>query len=429
MTDPAVRATSVRWWTLLGLSGFTFVSYLERSNISIAAALMIPELGISKVQMGQIFTAFLIGYALFQIPGGFLGDKYGPRATLAASAFVWGVATLLTGFLPGLLSGSLSAILLGLWLVRFFLGVAEATTFPVGNRAIHNWVPPSERVFGTSIMMLGSSAASAIVSPLVSGLMLRVGWRHSFYFTSVPALLIGAVWFWFSRDKPESHPRVNESELAHIREEPEGAVQEQVPSLISLLRQRNVYLLILSYISEGYVLFIFVFWLYLYLVEKRGFSMFRGGWAAALPWVVALLMTPFGGMAADRLGARYGRLNGAKIVIMAGYGLSGLLLFLAAYSLAVWVSVAALSLSIGFLMSAEASFWATATHLGGARVGILSGVMNTAGVLGGILSTSLVPVLVERFGWLAAFGSGTFMGLFCVCVWIAIREPRASVRL
>ncbi len=423
-------ATGVRWGTIAFLASFSFVSYLERANISVAAELMIPALGITKVQMGQIFTSFLIGYALFQIPGGFLGDKFGPRLTLAISAVTWAACTLITGLLPIFFASAL-AIFVALWLVRFLLGVTEATTFPVGNRVVRNWMPPSERASGTSVFILGTCTASAVTSPLVSWLMLRFGWQASFYVTALPALLIAAAWWRFARDTPDTHPGVNAAELAHIRREDHPSAQPQTQTqtslpLLSLLRQRNVFLLILSYMSEGYVLFIFVFWLYIYLVEERSFTMIRGGWMAAIPWLTALLLTPVGGIACDRLGVRYGRLAGAKAVVMVGYALSGLLLFFAAYAHAAWLSVAALSLSIAFLMAAESPFWATATYLGGANVGTLSGVMNAAGVLGGILSTSLMPVLVQHFGWLVALGSGTVMGLFCVLVWTGIREPVAK---
>jgi MFS transporter, ACS family, glucarate transporter len=426
MRPEEISRSRVRWWTLVFLASFSFVSYLERANISVAAELMIPSLGIGKVQMGQIFTSFLIGYAIFQIPGGFLGDKLGPRLTLAGSALVWAAATIFTGLLP-IFFGSAFAIFVALWVVRFLLGVSEATTFPVGNRVVGNWMPPSERAFGSAIFMLGTCTASAIASPLVSFLMLRFGWQMSFYLTSLPAFVIAFAWYRFSRDAPQSHPRVNAAELAHIRSADDQARQAvaSVP-FMTLLRQRNVYLLILSYMSEGYVLFIFVFWLYIYLVEERSFTMIRGGWMAAIPWLTALVLAPVGGIVCDRLGAKHGRLTGAKIVVMVGYALSGLLLFLAAYANAAWLSVSALSLSIAFLMAAESSFWASATYLGGENVGTLSGVMNAGGVLGGIISTSLVPILVQRFGWLTALGSGTVMGLFCVCVWTAIREPASA---
>jgi ACS family glucarate transporter-like MFS transporter len=423
-TLKASRRTNVRWWMLAGLTSFSFVSYLDRANISIAAELMIPALGITKVQMGQIFSSFLIGYAIFQVPGGLLGDRVGARVTLAASALLWALATIITGLLPVFFAGALTMTFVALWMVRFLLGISEATTFPVGNRVVRNWMPPQERAFGTSLFMVGTCTASAFTSPLVSWLMLRFGWQMSFYLTSIPAFIIAVAWYRYSRDTPEMHASVNSAELGYIEDGVGGAssAEETIP-LLTLLRQRNVYLLIFSYMSEGYVLFIFVFWLYIYLVEERHFTMMRGGWVATIPWLAALVLAPVGGKACDRLGTKYGRLAGAKIVVMIGYALSGLLLFLAAYAGKPWVSVAALSLSIAFLMGAESPFWATATHLGGAHVGTLSGIMNAAGVLGGIVSTSLVPVLVEHFGWLVALGSGTVMGLFCVVVWTFIKEP------
>lgn len=430
MTMDLSARTSVRWWVLAGLTSFSFVSYLDRANISVAAELMIPALGINKIQMGQIFTSFLIGYAIFQIPGGIIGDKLGARLTLSASALIWALATLTTGLLPLFFAGTLTLTFIALWIVRFVLGVSEATTFPVGNRVVRNWMPSRERAFGSSLFILGTCTASAVTSPLVSWLMLRYGWQQSFYITSIPAFVIALAWFRYSRDTPQLHTSVSPAELAHIHSDAstEITTRAHVP-LAVLLRQRNVFLLVLSYMSEGYVLFIFVFWLYIYLVEDRHFTMIRGGWMATIPWLTAAVLAPVGGVACDRLGAKYGRLAGAKVVVMVGYALSGLLLFMAAYASSPWLSVAALSLSIGFLMAAESPFWAVATHLGGASVGTLSGVMNAAGVLGGIISTSLVPVLVQHFGWLTALASGTVMGIFCVLVWIAIKEPASVDRI
>lgn len=406
---------------MAGLAGFALVSYMARANISIAAELMIPALGLTKIQMGQVFTSFLIGYAIFQIPGGALGDKFGPRITLGISALVWALATLLTGLVPLLFPARLTATFAVLWIVRLLLGLSEATTFPVGNRVVRNWMPPPQRALGNSIMFLGTSLASALTGPLVSWVMVAYGWQASFYVTAIPALLIAMLWMWLARD----HPSGTYQRPAHnLQQRLVNTVSGQ--SLASLPLQRNVVLLIVSYVSEGYVLFIFVFWMYIYLVERRGFSILSGGWIAAIPWITALVLTPLGGIACDRIARRAGRLYGAKVVIMVSYGLCGGLLFIAAYSGTRWISVASLSFSIAFLMSAESSFWSSATHLAGDHVGLLSGVMNTAGILGGIASTSLVPILVQRFGWLAALGSGTAMALFCVLVWACVREPASN---
>ncbi len=401
---------------LVLLAAFAFVSYLLRTNISVAAELMMPDLGLTKIQMGQIFTGFLIGYALFQIPGGLLGDRIGPKRTLGIAVLLWGVCTVLTGLIrrhPG--QASSTGPFVWLWLSRFFLGLAEAATYPVGARVVYNWIAPKKRAFANSVMLTGTSVGAAVASPLMSWLMVRVGWHNSFAIVSIPAFVLSAAWLLFASDKPSAA-------------EPVAATQMEVKGsneLKEILRSRRVLLLCLSYVSEGYVLFLFVFWLYIYLVEVRGFSMLKGGLIAALPWITALCFTPVGGFLTDRLSARRSRLAGSKLVIMAGYSASGLLLFAAAYSAQRTLCIAALCLSVGFLMGAEAPFWASVTYLSGRHSGTVSGVMNTAGILGGIASTSLIPILVERFGWLIALSSGAAMAFFCSFVWLAIggNEP------
>ena len=411
------------------LTGFAFVSYMQRINISVAAEMMAPELHLSKIQVGQIFSSFLIGYAIFQVPGGVVGDRRGTRLTLSVSAVLWGVCTFFTGLVPGPLHSEIGTAFLLLWLARFMLGSAEATTYPVGALAVHTWISSSGRAFANSLMFAGTSLAAAVSVPLVSWLMLRVGWRVSFFLTSIPAFVVALLWWLFSTDSPRQHRLVNAAELALITPALDPAQGEPAQlarfplkpaTLRTLLANRKILLLCLSYVAEGYLLFIYVFWLYTYLVEVRGFSMLRGGFVAALPWLAGLCLTPLGGMAADRIALSRTRLVAAKYIIMTGYSLAGVLLFVAAYAPDRILCVAALSLSVGFLMAAEASFWVSATHLAGESAGAVSGLMNTAGILGGILSTSLVPVLVSRFNWLVALGSGTVVALGCVFLWVVI---------
>jgi ACS family glucarate transporter-like MFS transporter len=419
---PKTTVQATRWWVMAGLSGFALVSYMARANISIAAALMIPALGLSQVQMGQVFTSFLIGYAIFQVPGGAVGDRFGPCLTLGISALIWSATTLLTGLLGLLFTGRFAVAFLALWIIRFILGASEATTFPVGNRAVRNWMPPHLRALGNSIMFTGTSIASAITAPVVSRIMTRFGWESSFLVTAMPALVIGLLWLWLARDHPE--PVASSANGSPVKADFAATAALPAKPLLALLRERNVALLIASYVSEGYVLFIFVFWMYIYLVDKRGFSMLRGGLIAAIPWITALVLTPFGGYVCDRIARTQGRLMGAKAVIMAGYGLSGLMLFLAAYAPSRAVAVGALSLSIACLMSAESSFWSSAVYLAEGPVGVLSGIMNTAGIAGGIASTSLVPVLAQKFGWGAALGSGTIMAILCAGLWSFVSQDK-----
>jgi ACS family glucarate transporter-like MFS transporter len=411
------KPTNVRWWIVGMLTAFAFVSYLQRINISVAAELMAPELHLSKIQMGQIFSSFLIGYAIFQIPGGLLADRYGTRITLALSAVLWGDCTLLTGLIDGPPHITAAAGFLLLWVTRFLLGSAEATTYPVGALAVHNWILPQQRGFANSIMFAGTSLAAAFSTPCVSWLMLRFGWRAAFFLTSLPAFVIALAWWFFSTNRPSEHRFLNQAEIPLTNS---VAIPAAGPSLRSLFSQPKILLLSLSYVAEGYLLFLYVFWLYIYLVEVRHFTLINGGLVAALPWLTGLCLTPFGGILSDRIALRRGRLVSAKYVIMTGYSLAGLLLFVAAYAPGRGLCVAALCLSVGFLMASEASFWVSATYLAGDSGGAVSGLMNTAGILGGILSTSLVPVLVAHFNWLTALSSATVVALGSVLLWVLI---------
>ncbi len=421
------KSTNVRWWIVAMLTGFAFVSYLQRINISVAAELMGPELHLSKIQIGQVFSSFLIGYGIFQIPGGLFADRFGTRLTLAISAALWGVCTVFTGMIPSSVSTAAGTIFMALWLARFCLGGTEATTYPVGALAVHNWIRPPGRAYANSWMFAGTSLAAAFATPFVSWLMLRMGWRWVFFITSLPAFVVALLWWFFSTNSPRQHRFINQAELAITNSDAEPV--RRAYGFGTLLRDRKIVLLCVSYMAEGYLLFIFVFWLYIYLVEVRGFSVMNGGLIAALPWLTGLAFTPLGGFVADRIAARRGRLPAAKYIIMTAYTISGVLLFVAAYAPRGGLCVAALCLSVGFLMAAEASFWVSATYLAGERAGAVSGLMNTAGIVGGIASTSLIPILVAHFSWPTAFGSGTLVAIACVSLWIIIAKQLESEQL
>jgi len=414
--------TSFRWLVASMVGGFAFVSYIERMNISVAAAMMMPDLSLTKTQMGQVFSSFLWGYAIFQVPAGRIGDVVGPRLTLALAALLWGVTSALTGLLPGAIFRGAYAVLVSLLVLRFLLGAAESATFPVGARAIRNWTPLWERGLGNSIMIAGASIAAAVTSPLFSWLMVRVGWRNSFYITSLVAFVLALVWYLSVTDDPKDHRRVGSAELAILSKDAGSRVRANARTIPirKLLANRKILLLSLSYTCEGYVLFIFVFWLYLYLIEVRGFTVLSGGLIASLPWLTAFACTPLGGWICDRISRPKGPVAGARTVIMIGYGLSGTLLFAAAKSESRPVCVAALCLSVGFLYFAEPAFWATSLHIAGENAGASSGIMNTAGILGGIVSTSLVPIIVKHFGWMPALASGAVVALACTDAWFVM---------
>jgi MFS transporter, ACS family, glucarate transporter len=401
----AITSPRVRWYVVAMLFGLSFASYMERVNLSVAAELMMPALSLTKSDLAIIFNSFLLGYALFQIPAGWLGDRLGPRMVLGLSGLAWGVLTVLSGLLPGFISRTAAATVALLVALRFLLGATEASTYPVAARAVHQWMPAEWRGFGNSLMLMGSSVASAITAPFVAWSMVRFGWRASFYLTSVVAFAAALLWLSFTQATRVSEPS---TPLA--------------PPPVHTHRwlNTNVALLSLSYVSEGYLLFMFVSWLYIYLVEVRGFSLARGGLVAALPWLAAIAATPLGGFLSDRIALRLGRISSARVLIMTGYTSSGVLLLVAALVRARPLAVLALCISLGSLYLAESSFWTTAASISGSNAGVVSGFMNTIGILGGIASNSIVPLLVKQYGyagWIAAFSSGTAMGFFSAVLW------------
>ena len=430
MSQPTsdVPATAVRWRIVALLACVSLISYALRTNISIAAALMRSDLHLSQTQLGHIFSAFLIGYAVFQVPAGALGDRFGPRAVLTAAAAIWGLTTLMTGALPGTVGGAAGAlaVLIG---VRFLLGVAEAATYPVAMSAVGVWMPPSERAFANSLVIAGMALGSAFIPPIMARVMVAGGWRTSFYVTSILGFVIAALWWWYARNDPARHAGVNEQERRAIAAGRPSQGTSAGAAVMSrrrviywpLLRNRNMVLISASYFLDSYVLAMFVFWFYLYLVDERGFSILKSGVFSSLPWIVALILVPVAGRACDMLSAKRGRRVGRRVVAMTALATSSALLVWGARTEDPMLAIAVLSLSVGCLMSTEGPFWSSAVDISGPYAGTAGGIMNTAGNLGGVAQASLVPILVQQFGWIPALATGSVFGLVSALLWLFIR--------
>ena len=434
---PAMRSapTGIRWRMLGLLTGISFVSYLERMNISVAATFMIPELGLTEVQIGWVFSSFIFGYTALQIPSGWMGDRFGVRKVFVAAIMTWGVVTVLTGVIPGVVVSGGVASLACLVVLRFMLGVAQAPTYPVSARASVNWFPPTERAFVMATVMAGSSVGSTFTAPLVSWLMVTIGWRKSFVIVSLFAFGVALLYRWYATDHPRDHHGVNPEELAIIdraRFSSEKAVEVlEVKAarahIWQLLQNRNVLLLTTSYFFLGYIFYFFVFWLFLYLTDVRGFTMLEGGLFTALPFVAASVMAPLGGRICDRLSERLGSRTGRRLVAMLGLGLSGILLLVGANVTTPYVAIVALALCVGFGESTEGAFWASMTEITGSHSGTASAVMNMGFNLGGVVVTPLMPFLVRELGWPLALGSGALFAWLGSACWLGISPPLGGV--
>ena len=423
----------VRWEIVALLVGFSVVSYVERMNISVAAELMMPQLALTQIQMGQVFSAFLLGYALLQIPMGMFGDKVGSYVVLAAIGWSWAALTFLTGYLPGRFGMAAGASFATLLVIRFLLGCSIAAVYPMAARTVAAWQPVAKRAFSYSFVVTGVFVGSAVTPPIIAWLMATIGWRQSFYVASLLSVAIAVLWTLRGASVPEDHPGVDAAELALIRGTLPAATEDRdlqargSPTRLSwrhVLSSRSLVLLSISYFLTGYVLYVFVFWFYIYLVEVREFGIVEGGFVAALPFIAAAALSPLGGLASDRGTVRLGRRWGRRLPAMAGPVLGAALLILGARTGRPYLAVAALALSFGLAEFAEGTIWSTAMDIGGPRTGFVTGIINTANNLGGVVSTALMPILVARFGWVTALDSCGVVALIAGLLWLGVDAER-----
>ena len=210
--SPPTAPSRVRWRILLLLLLISIITYIDRVNISVTARQMMPALGLTDLQMGQIFSAFVFGYALFQIPGGWLGDRWGPRRVLTFAVIWWSIFTALTAVAPTLPLANLIGIMGSLMVVRFLIGIGEAAALPNFNRAVANWHPPHERGLGIGITIGGIGVGSALTPPVTAWIMVNYGWQIAFYLAGGLGIGIALLWYWYATDHPRQHPHVNTAE-------------------------------------------------------------------------------------------------------------------------------------------------------------------------------------------------------------------------
>jgi ACS family glucarate transporter-like MFS transporter len=394
-------------WGLVVLLFLTAsASYLCRVNISVVGALMMRDLGFSQIDMGRVFSAFVFGYALFQIPAGAAADRWGAPLVLGLSAFAW---VLVTAGIAALgwkgLGNAVSpfVVLLGL---RFVLGVAESPTFPAAAQGVARWIAPVKQGSANGIVMAALGAGSAIAPALLSRVMVRWGWRVALHVSALPALAVGLVWMSLRR---ASRPSPRRAEARN------GAGSGNV------FWSRTFVLLTLSYSLEGYVGYIFIFWFYLYLVDVRHFDLLRAGNLSSLPGFLCLISIPLGGFISDRLvagpmGPRWGR----RTIPMIGLSFSALFLVLGAGTNNAEAAVVYLALATAFVLSVEGPFWATMMEVAGSRSGTAGGVMNTGSNIGGMISPALTPVLAAYMGWKNALYVAAALSLVGAGLWLGI---------
>jgi len=406
----------VRWSILACLTGFSFFGYVQRTGITIAAEPMMRDLRFGQVLLGWLLTAFLVRYSIFQIPVALLGERFGARRTLTSIGVAAILATFVIVLTPRLpVFGAVATILIA---AQLLLGVAQAGLFPVASGAIRNWFPTRNWGFAQGCLVTGIWIGSAVTPPLVSALMVWIGWRGALAVTCVPALLLLGWWQHYARDRPSQHGSVGAEELAEIGPDaPAFTEPVKLARIARLLADQQVLLLTVSYFLMNYVFYLVTFWPFIYLRQERHLTMLESGWLASLPFLTAALASVAGGRLTDRLIARYGLRWGMRVLPLLALPSAGLLLWLTGAATNAYVAVAALCLAFGCCEIMEGNYWSAAMRAAPEDSMAATAVLNTGGNLGGVVATPVIAALSASQQWTVVFGLGAIALLAAAALW------------
>ncbi len=421
--------SNVRWFLVSWLFVLSAVSYLDRVNISIAGGSIAEAYHLSDVQLGKVFSAMLVGYALFQTIGGRLADRYGPRRVLAGGVAWWGIFTALTALVPANIAGAIYVFVA----VRFLLGAGEAVIYPSANQFIARWIPTTERGIANGWIFAGVGAGAGLTPLLITQIMMRYGWRSSFWVCSIIGFAAGAVWFISARDTPADHPGVSGAELILINS---GLTQRQaghdLKALVPwtrVLKSKEVWAITVSYFCYGYVAWIFFSWFYRYLAKVRGLDLKASAFYTMLPFLAMLVCCLVGGAINDRLtksrGPRIGRCGLAACAIT----VAGVFIALGSQVQSARLASVVLAGGAGALYLAQSSFWSVTADLAGASSGSVSGFMNMGNQLGAAITASLTPWIAARFGWTTPFLVAAALCVLGAASWLLVDPSRQLTAL
>jgi MFS family permease len=381
-----VRPTAV----VLGLLCVMYlITYVDRVNIATAASAIQREMGLSNTKLGLVLSAFAYPYLLFQVFGGWVGDRFGPRTTLFLCGVIWAGATILTGLSNGLLM---------LFLVRVLLGVGEGATFPVATRAMQSWTPPERRGFAQGITHAFARLGNAVTPPIVAWLIALLAWRGSFVVLGCCSLVWVACWVWYFRDQPASHRGMTPEDLAELpnRGQPLSAARPRVPW--GPLTRRMLPVTIV-YFCYGWTLWLYLNWLPSFFLHEYKLNIARSALFSSVVFFAGVGGDLLGGSISDGILERTGDLRKARRnVVVAGF--LGSFLFLLPMFATRDLTLIVLCLGAAFFCAeiVIGPMWAIPMDIAPKYSGTASGLMNTGSAAAAILSPLAFGAIVDLTG-------------------------------
>jgi ACS family D-galactonate transporter-like MFS transporter len=395
MNEINIRPTRIRFTILAAVFVNVVINYMDRSNISIAATMITTDLKLTAVQLGYIFSAFGWTYAILQIPGGIMTDRYGARLVYTFSLILWSVITIAQGFATGFII---------LFILRMLIGVFEAPSYPTNNKIVTSWFPAKERATAIAIYTSGQFVGLAFLAPALTALQYYTGWQGLFIITGAIGIVWGIAWYFFYRD-PLDHARVNNAELQYIeeggglinRENKNQAVVQPFKwsDLKEVFSHKKLWGIYLGQFALNGTMWFFLTWFPTYLVKYRGVDFIKSGFLASVPFLAAFVGILFSGFLSDYMikkGISVSRSRKIPVI-------TGLLLSLSIVG-ANYVSSPALIIlfmCIAFFGNGFASItWVFVSTLAPKHlVGLTGGVFNFIGGLAAIFIPLIIGFLVS----------------------------------
>lgn len=383
----------VRGKILLLLCVMYFITYIDRVNISTAAPFIREDLHLSNTQLGLILSAFAIPYAFFQIFGGFLADRFGPRKLLFIVGLIWALSTVLTGFSIGLAS---------LFAARLALGFGEGAAFPGATHAMSRWLPNDQHGFGQGITHSFSRLGNAITPPIVAGIIALFDWRASFWILGAFSLVWAFFWVRTYRDRPADHPKVTQEELDELDERHKSGQRPPVP-WGPLLRR----ILPLTFVdfTYGWMLWVYLTWIPSFFSESYSLNLKKFALFTMLVLLAGVIGDTLGGVISDGLLRRTGSLRIARRTVLI-VGLLGSFLFILPTLFTHQLALVTICLACAFffLELTNPILWSIPMDVAPDHAGTAAGLMNTGFGIAGILSPAIFGLLVDRTGsWQVPF--------------------------
>ena len=384
----------------------TMINYIDRTNIAVAAADIMRDTGWDTARFGWVFSSFLIGYALFQYPGGALADRWSPRKVIGLSCIGFSAFTALTP----LGQGSFALFLM----LRFAVGSFESVSFPSFASLNSRWFPRGEFARAQALLLSGVFLGQIIAFPTTSWIIEHYSWEMVFYANAAVGLFWVAAWFWYARDTPREHPSTGEAEIAEIESETDAKTGAQL-SLVAILRCRPVLFACLSYMLYGFIAWLFIFWFPTYLQEARDLTIKKTGLLGMLPIAAGFLGVQAGGWISDQLlkrgkSSRLARVRVPGLAVIA----SGPFMVLAVTVESIGLCILCFGLFYFAFSAALPGYWALPLELNPKFVGSIVGVMNTSANFVGLFGPITGGYLVKAAGqWEYPFFVGAVLTLFC----------------